>query len=289
MQRVDAHLHIWASSEDEHKFAEGKQPPDSLAKCSTAEALLELMGAANIGASLVVQPINYLFDHAYVTECIRQYPDRLLGMGLINPVFAPNEAVAQLEQLHADGFTSFRFNPSLWPAGEAMTNPTGRALYQRAGELQCPIGMMAFKGLLLHADQMEELMKLSPQTQCIVDHWGFFRQPPNQEGTDDEEAWQRLCILKMGAEYPQLSVKLSALFRASGSAPPYADLRPRFVELLAVFGTERLIYGSDFPWVLGECGYKESADIVAGFLSGLDETARQNVMGGNAMRLFAKK
>jgi ribA/ribD-fused uncharacterized protein len=153
--RVDAHLHIWDSNEDEHKFAKGKEPPERLANNCTAEALLAQMDAADIGASLVVQPINYLFDHSYVATCIRRYPKRLMGMGLLNPALQPSEAVAQLEQLHIEGFSSFRFNPYLWPSGESMANQTGRALYQRAGELHCPIGVMAFKGLLLHADQME--------------------------------------------------------------------------------------------------------------------------------------
>jgi predicted TIM-barrel fold metal-dependent hydrolase len=285
--RVDAHLHIWDSSEDEHRFAAGKEPPASLANNCTAEALLAQMDAAGIGVSLVVQPINYMFDHSYVATCIRKYPTRLMGMGLLNPALQPSDAVAQLEQLTADGFSSFRFNPYIWPSGESIANPTGRALYQRAGELHCPIGVMAFKGLLLHADQMEELMQLSPQTQCIVDHFGFFRQPPNREGVVDEDAFQRL--LDMGAQYSQLHVKVSALFRASGSAAPYQDLRPRLESLLAAFGADRLIYGSDFPFVLGECGFKESADIVEGFLSDLDGSARANIMGGNAMRLFAPK
>jgi predicted TIM-barrel fold metal-dependent hydrolase len=128
-------------------------------------------------------------------------------------------------------------------------------------------------------------MHLSPDTQCIVDHFGFFRQPANREGTVDEAAFQRL--LDMGAQYPQLHVKVSALFRASGSATPYEDLRRPIQSLLAVFGADRLIYGSDFPFVLDECGYKESADIMEGFISGIDKSARANIMGGNAIRLFS--
>ena len=45
-------------------------------------------------------------------------------------------------------------------------------------------------------------------------------------------------------------VKVSALFRASAEAPPHKDLQPRVRRLLESYGARRLMWGSDFPFVL---------------------------------------
>ena len=37
---------------------------------------------------------------------------------------------------------------------------------------------------------------------------------------------------------------------ASGEAPPHLDLQPRLAALLRAYGKERLMWGSDFPYVL---------------------------------------
>ena len=129
-----------------------------------------------------------------------------------------------------------RFNPYLWTEGSGgMSNATGRALFAEAGRLGLAVGFMTFKGLLPLAGDIEALLDSSPGTAAVLDHWGFFHQPPGraaaQGGAADEAAWARL--LQMGRRFPQLHVKLSALFRVTGlgagqtADPGFADLRPR--------------------------------------------------------------
>lgn len=63
------------------------------------------------------------------------------------------------------GFCGVRFNPYLWNEGGAgMKDETGLALYKRAGELNMPVGVMCFKGLRLHLDDMKTLLEASPRT-----------------------------------------------------------------------------------------------------------------------------
>lgn len=63
------------------------------------------------------------------------------------------------------GFCGVRFNPYLWPeGGPGMKDETGLALYRRAGELGMPVGVMCFKGLCLHLDEIKALLESSPET-----------------------------------------------------------------------------------------------------------------------------
>ena len=68
------------------------------------------------------------------------------------------------------GFCGVRFNPYLWAQGGAgMRDETGLALYRKAGELGMPVGVMCFKGFGLHVEEIEALLRSSPETKvrCI--------------------------------------------------------------------------------------------------------------------------
>ena len=66
---------------------------------------------------------------------------------------------------------------------------------------------------------------------------------------NDEKGFE--ALLALGFRFPHtLFVKLSAFFRCSRTAFPHYDLRPRVLALLRVFGADRLMWGSDFPFVL---------------------------------------
>lgn len=70
----------------------------------------------------------------------------------------------------------------------------------------------------------------------------------------------------------------------SGQDFPYEDTRAPVRELIARFGPERLMWGSDFPWVTQKCGYKNAWNIVDdGYLS---EEERKWVMGGTFLSMF---
>ena len=61
---VDSHLHVWSSTS---AFAPGKEPPSNLGDAvASAEAFAAACQESGVDRALIVQPINYLFDHTYV-------------------------------------------------------------------------------------------------------------------------------------------------------------------------------------------------------------------------------
>ena len=80
-------------------------------------------------------------------------------------------------------------------------------------------------------------------------------------------------------------MKLSAFFRVSGEAFPYEDTAPQVQQLVEAYGARRLMWGSDFPFVVHECGYTDAAGTL-GALGVLTDEQHEWIMGGTLASLF---
>ena len=249
---IDSHLHVWASDKEASSgfpYADGHPPPEKLRNAGSISALLKQMDEHGVAGALIVQPINHKFDHSYVTHALQTHPTRFKGMLLHDPSLDTTEAVSRLENLALQGYVGVRFNPYLWPetgAGgwESMSEGAGLAVYRRCGELFMPVGVMCFQGLQLHYEDIIALLKASPKTTLILDHFGFASFTP-----EGDAAFEKLLEL---AEYSQVIVKISALFRLDDPSPYERVRTERFEPLLAAFGPDRLMFWSDFPYVLAQ-------------------------------------
>ncbi|XP_019069669.1 uncharacterized protein [Solanum lycopersicum] len=259
-QVIDSHLHVWASPQ-------------------------ECMEEAGVDGALIVQPINHKFDHSYVTSVLKKFPSKFVGCCLANPA-EDGSGIKHLEDLVLkDGYRAVRFNPYLWPSGEKMTNKIGKALFSKAGELGVPVGFMCMKGLLLHLQEIEELCTEFPSTVVLLDHVAFCKPPKN-----DEERRGYSELLKL-SRFPQVYVKFSALFRVSRNPYPYEDLPHVLPQLVSSYGAHRIMWGSDFPYVVAECGYKEAREAVSYLAKQghLPSSATEWIMGKTIMQLFDGK
>ena len=313
---IDSHLHVWGTNDDSvsKRFPYSQAPPTTLQDTATVPALLQYMENASIDGALIVQPINYLYDHSYVLSAIQQYRAKLKGMMLFNPTELDEHlAIQRLEELVLAGFVGVRFNPYLVPKPQQdtdsqsewglMSQGTSLKIYQRCAELHIPVGIMCFQGLQNHYDDIRQLLALSPQTIMILDHFAFtkFNNVNDDTSTDigspEPDTFAQLLQL---AKYPSVHVKVSALFRMNDNADNRSDIhyqriyRERFVPLLQAYGPQRLLYGSDFPYILDSTSphggdkndnvYTNTCQLVASWCPDLE--SRHAIMGGNAERLF---
>ncbi|XP_002514873.2 4-sulfomuconolactone hydrolase [Ricinus communis] len=278
---IDSHLHVWASPQeaaDKYPYFPGQEPslPGHL------EFLLQNMEEAGVHGALIVQPINHKFDHSLVTSVMKKHPTKFVGCCLADPA-EDGSGLKQLEELVLkDGYRAVRFNPYLWPSGQKMTNDVGKALFCKAGELGIPVGFMCFKGLDLHIAEIQELCTEFPSTVVLLDHLGFCKPSTNYE-----ESLTFSELLKL-SRFPEVYIKFSALFRVSRMAYPYQDLAPLLSQVVSSFGANRIMWGSDFPYVVPECGYKGGKDAVSSVASQipLPTSDLEWIMGKTVMQLF---
>mmetsp|Transcript_26938 Transcript_26938/g.56400 ORF Transcript_26938/g.56400 Transcript_26938/m.56400 type:complete len:320 (+) Transcript_26938:96-1055(+) len=278
---IDSHLHVWANQQESQTFPYTQAPPEELQdRASTAE-LLQQMDQNGIDGALIVQPINHKYDHSYVLEATQTHPNRLKGMLLHDPSLNEHDAVQQLENLALKGFVGVRFNPYLWPKMDddkwsPMSEGAGLAVYKRCAELRMPVGVMCFQGLDLHYDDIVALLQKSPETVLVLDHFAF------TSVVDKPENFEKLLAL---AQYNNVHVKISALFRLGDESPSFERVRTeRFLPLLKAYGADRLLYGSDFPFVLEQKEAYGMVNVVSSWIE--NETEKAQIMGGTAEKLF---
>ncbi len=272
MNKIDSHLHVWAHDPDNYPYRAGQEVPSAR---GDAEFLLDLMDDADVAGALIVQPIVHGFDHSYVDDTLEKWPDRFTGMCLIDPQ-AP-DPVEMLEELVGRGYRGVRFNPALWREGELMNGDVGRALYKRAGELGIPVGFLVSP----HSyEEIETLATAYPGTDAVVDHFGHC--VPARDGSSVAE-FDRLIDM---SRYPRLNIKLSEFPRASNEEFPYPDLFDWVHRLIEAYSADRLMWGTDFPFIVEQTGYTRGWEIADQIEPAIDPDLSDRILGGTCERLF---
>ena len=130
-----------------------------------------------------------------------------------------------------------------------------------------------------HIAPMLAVLERHPDLPCVIDHGA----KPDLAG-GDLSAWREgMAAL---AAYPQLFCKLSGLVTEAQEDWTIATLHPAVDHLLAVFGPQRLIFGSDWPVVTLRASYARWYAVATALVAGLTEAERAAVLGGNAEKLY---
>ena len=87
-------------------------------------------------------------------------------------------------------------------------------------------------------------------------------------------------------EYPNICVHLSGQYAFSQEAWPYRDLESWHKTLLSKFGADKLMWATDFPWILEDPGYDKLVQVIDELLPDLNAQQKAEIMGGTAKRVL---
>ena len=137
--------------------------------------------------------------------------------------------------------------------------------------------------LLVYHHQLEEALdfvRQVPQTKIVVDH---LAKPSIV--TQDRKQWE--IHMRAMAEFPNVFCKVSGMVtEARWPGWSYQDFIPYLDGVINAFGTDRLLYGSDWPVCLVAATYEEQFSIVQKYITALSAPEKKQVLGGNAERFY---
>jgi len=136
--------------------------------------------------------------------------------------------------------------------------------------------------LLIRENQLPMAIKLASivdDLAIVLDHGG---KP--SIGSGDSETWRKE-ITRLG-RFDHVYCKLSGLVTEARGHITVEEISPYASHLIDSFGTNRLMFGSDWPVCTEVSSYPEVVALARGFLDDLSVTEQSDVFGGNAVRFY---
>jgi len=273
--RIDAHQHFWSYSAAEYPWI-GKGM-ERLAHDHLPEDLAPLAAASGVGGTVAVQARQSLEESRW-----------LLELADANPLIRGVVGWVDLRSTHVeDQLREFAERPQFVGVRHVVQDEPDRRFLLGESFLH-GIRQLARYGLtydlLLYPQQLSaavEFVGLFPEQPFVLDH---LAKPRIKAG--ELEPWRR--DFKALAAHEHVCCKLSGLVtEAAWQGWKRTEFTPYLEVALEAFGSERLLFGSDWPVCTLAAEYADVVGIVTDFLGGLAEAEREAILGGNATRFYS--
>ena len=274
--RIDAHHHLWTLARGDYGWLTPALAPIhrdfSLSDLAPHLAQSRIEGTILVQAAPTEAESMFMLGIAEAAEVVRGV------VGWID--FDADDAAARIEVLAAERLLvglrpmvqdmaddDWLLRPSLAPLLTSMT---------RHG--------LVFDALVLprHLPRLLEVIDRHSDLQFVLDHCA---KPHLASG--DIAQWKR-HIAEI-ARRPNIVCKLSGLATEARADWQIADLRPAVDHVRECFGTQRLLWGSDWPVVNLAGGYDGWLAATEILLAELSPAEKADVFGGNAGRIYLAK
>lgn len=247
----------------------------------------ELVAKANdiVGVN-IVEASNVPGDNEWVLDIARGdslYDSFSANLDLGSPTFAADLS-ALAEDKRVVGIRGFLWSPTLDPDDQGQI-----AACQLLASRGMTLDIISRFGLN-PVEHVARLAEKVPDLRIIIDHLGGAR--PDALGWQDKMA--RL------AAYPNIHLKFSSFFDIFNPSPtgdestPWqaptdvAPYEPYFDVLMATFGAERLIWGSNWPVVQQGGSIEAEIAIAEQYLARFGAGVRNKVMHTNAKKFYKR-
>lgn len=125
-----------------------------------------------------------------------------------------------------------------------------------------------------------ELVRRFPNQKFVIDH---IAKPYIKDGFYD--GWASL--MKAISEYQNIYCKLSGMTtEADYNNWTPEQIKPYMQLVLEAFGTDRILFGSDWPVCLVAGNYTKTKELITNFIAKLNSEEQAAIMGGNAVQFY---
>ena len=261
MRLVDTHTHAWGADTAELPWLIDDTPPE-WEGAFTHRDLVAAMDRVGVDESVIVSMPMYGRERGneYTMRSIEAHPDRFYGVGHMEYFGDPDDVAARLRQVTGHPrmlgvrlYAALEYGPipgDVDRHGDWFLDDALDPLYAAAADLDTAIFVFP---KVQQLGMVDDLVAAHPDVEFVVDHMAWI-----DETVDHGDAsWAQFESV---ATNDNVRVKVSSVPRSARSPWPYEDLHPYLRDLLDWFGPERLLLGSDYPWMDNWASYEECLD-----------------------------
>ena len=216
----------------------------------SADELVADMDEFNIERTVV-----FMLPNDIVRAAVQKYPDRLIGYVWVNP-YDGDKAIAEIKVAINDwGFQGIKLHPLIhaFIPSDEMVLP----IMEQAREFKIPVLFHTGHPPFSLPWQIGEVAELFPDVPIIMGHMGHGHGCYIQ-GT-----------INTAKKYANLYLETSGM-------PMHTKIKEAYEQV----GSDRVLYGSDVPF------HHHSVEMQRVRVSGLDDSALENIFYNNAVKLF---
>jgi L-fuconolactonase len=275
---VDAHHHFWTPSRHDYYWMAGAEL-DPIRRTFGPDDLRPLLTAAGVDATVLVQTVPSVPEtrEFMETAAATDFVAGVVGwVDLTDPAVADTLAelrsqpngrtlVGIRHQVHDETDAEWLLRPDV-QRGLAAVRDAGLAYDILVRPRELPAALATANGL--------------PDMRFVIDH---IAKPPIASGEID--AWS--ALMEPFRPLTHVSCKLSGMITEARWADwTPSDLTPYVHRAVDIFGTERVMYGSDWPVCLLAGSYGAVKSALEEALPPLSPEEWTKVFGGNAIRIY---
>jgi len=271
---VDTHVHVVAADKERYPLRPTGISLDWFREAPvTVEDFLELMTAAGVDRAVLVQPMSaYGFDNRYVIDAARAHSELLASVVIVDTVDDPAHRLRAMADQGVSGVRLFAIgNPTL----SRLDDPNALGLWEVAAERDLPVVVTILSSQL---PEVRTMLERFPEVTVALDHCGF-------PDLSDGPPYVKAADLFELATLPNLCLKASCHLLEQAEAT--GDPRDLVDQLAAVFGADRLLWGSDYPQT-HDRSYSALVEMGRTACSRLSPADQRGFLGENALRLWPR-
>lgn len=269
---IDAHQHFWMVGRGDYGWLTPESGP--LYQDYLPEDLVPLMKKTGVDGTILVQAAPTVAETEFLLS-IANENDFVLGVvGWVD--FESSTVWDDIDQL-ADHDKLVGLRPMIHdiPDDDWMLRPGLAPAFEALSTYGLTFDALTFPR---HLRNLETLIDRYPEMRVVIDH-------ASKPQIRDEAYAEWAANMRLLAETTTAYCKLSGLVTEAAENWTIDDLRPYTDRLLETFGSERLIWGSDWPVCTLAASYELWHETALELVGG-DEEVRAAIFGENAKRAY---
>jgi L-fuconolactonase len=269
MQIVDSHVHVWMNNQ---KYLWAAEEQDIPLEDALPEDLIRILNRNRVNWAVLVQNIKYRWDNSYVADVIKAYPSLFMGVCRVDPE-RPDSPDQLSFWTNEHGFRGVRLSPEADARGDWFTGPLMLPLLKRSVDLKIPVLILTKPSRL---PDLASLLEKVPEVNVIIDHMADCL-------SKDKGDFEKLMML---ARYPRVYLKIGHIPHNSSESYPWQDTHRQMERVCLEYGARRIMWGSDWPFLLSKMDYSQSISYVQCELQFLTQDDREWILGKTALQFW---